>query len=292
MTEEPAPAVRGVAGLVWVGDGLLEAERAAVSVFDHGLVTGDGVFETIELREGRPFALRRHLARLNRSAAGLGLVAPAPGLVEAAVEAVAAAAVHRSGILRITWTAGPGPLGSVRGAGPPLLVVANGPAPSWSNGRGTPPGEAVAIVPWRRNERGALTGLKTTSYAENVRALAEARRRGASEAIFANTAGELCEGTGANVFVVWEGRLCTPALECGCLAGVTRELVLEVVEASEEHLPLVALTEASEAFLTSTTRGVRPIAAVDGTALPSVPGPLTTAARAAFLACTEGNDDP
>jgi len=292
MTTRPSPAVTAAAGPVWVGEGLVEAERAAVSVFDHGLVTGDGVFETVELREGRPFALRRHLARLHRSAAGLGLVPPPPGLVEAAVEAVAAAALHRSGILRITWTAGSGPLGSLRGDGPPMLVVASGPAPAWSPHSGSSAGEAVAIVPWRRNERGALAGLKTTSYAENVRALAEARRHGASEAIFANTVGELCEGTGANVFVVWEGRLCTPALACGCLAGVTRELVLEVTDASEEHLPLLALSEASEAFLTSTTRGVRPISVVDGTPLPLVPGPLTTAARAAYLARVEGDDDP
>ena len=85
----------------------------------------------------------------------------------------------------------------------------------------------MVTVPWPRNERGALAGLKTTSYAENVVALAEARRRGGTEAIFANLAGHLCEGTGSNVFYVVDGELRTPTLASGCLAGVTRALVLE-----------------------------------------------------------------
>ena len=94
------------------------------------------------------------------------------------------------GRLRITYTGGPAPMGSVRGDEPPTLVVVA--APMVRN----PPTTTVATVPWPRNERGALAGLKTTSYAENVVALAEARRRGATEAIFANLAGHLCEGTG------------------------------------------------------------------------------------------------
>ena len=93
------------------------------------------------------------------------------------------------------------------------------------------------VVPWPRNELGALSGLKTTSYAENVRALAYAAERGGSEAIFANTAANLCEGTGTNIFVVAGGRLITPPLSAGCLAGVTRALVLEWVGAAEEDMP-------------------------------------------------------
>ena len=106
---------------------------------------------------------------------------------------------------------------------------------------GPPPGPTdVATVPWPRNERGALAGLKTISYGENVVALHYARERGATEAVFANLAGNLCEGTGTNVFVCIDGRVLTPPLSAGCLAGVTRDLILELTDASEDDLPLVA----------------------------------------------------
>ena len=147
-------------------------------------------------------------------------------------------------------------------------------------------------VPWRRNEHSAVAGLKTTSYAENVVALAYAHERGGSEAIFANTAGALCEGTGSNVFLVVDGRLCTPPLSSGCLAGITRELVREVVAVDEITLPLGALAATSEAFLTSSTRDVQPISLVDGVALPTCPGPHTAAAAAAFAALMARDLDP
>ena len=102
----------------------------------------------------------------------------------------------------------------------------------------------MVIFPWPRNERGALAGVKTTSYAENVVALSYARQQGAAEAIFGNLAGNLCEGSGTNVFVVAGGRLVTPPLSAGCLAGVTRGLVIEWAGAVEEDLPLSALAEA------------------------------------------------
>src|SRR4029453_16325426 len=114
------------------------------------------------------------------------------------------------------------PLGSARGdAKDGTVTVLTGPPAAWEESA------AVAIAPWPRNERGATAGLKTTSYAENAIALAWAVERGASEAIFANTTGALCEGTGSNVFVSFDGRLVTPPLSAGCLAGVTRELLLE-----------------------------------------------------------------
>jgi len=119
-----------------------------------------------------------------------------------------------------------------------------------------------------------------------------ARDAGADEAIFGNLAGNLCEGTGTNVFVGVDGRLVTPPLSAGCLAGVTRELLLEVVDVAEEDLPLSALASADEAFLTSSTRDVQPIRAVDGRVLPSCPGPLTTGAADAFRALLARHPDP
>jgi branched-chain amino acid aminotransferase len=166
-----------------------------------------------------------------------------------------------------------------------VLVVCS-PPPDW------PPSEHVATVRWTRNEHGALAGLKTTSYAENVIALADANSRGAGEAIFANTKGDLCEGTGTNVFLVVDGVLVTPPLSSGCLAGITRELVCELVDVDERAVPLGALAQASEAFLTSSTRDVHPIETVDGVALPACPGPRTLAAAAAFTACRARDLDP
>ena len=136
------------------------------------------------------------------------------------------------GRLRITYTAGPAPMGSGRGEGPPTLVVA------YSAIDAVPVSTSVTTVPWTRNEHGATAGLKTTSYAENVIALALAAERGGTEAIFANTAGNLCEGTGTNVFYVVDGELRTPTLASGCLAGVTRALVIEWCDAREVDEPL------------------------------------------------------
>jgi branched-chain amino acid aminotransferase len=150
----------------------------------------------------------------------------------------------------------------------------------------------VVMVPWTRNEHGALAGLKTTSYAENVLALGYARERGGGEAIFANTAGNLCEGTGTSVFVVSGGRLLTPPLSSGCLAGVTRGLVIEWAGAIEEDLPAGALAAAPEAFLTSTTRDVQPVRAVNGRPLPAAPGPVTRRAAGIFAAMSAAQSDP
>ena len=127
--------------------------------------------------------------------------------------------------------------------------------------------------PWTRNERGATAGLKTTSYAENVRALRIAHEAGASEALMANTQGHLCEGTGTNVFVVIDGQAFTPPLDSGCLAGVSRELLLEAAEVTEKTMPLDVLTTADEVFLTSTTRDVQGLERVDDRTLEV--GPVT-----------------
>jgi branched-chain amino acid aminotransferase len=271
---------------VWVDGRMTDGDGPVVSAFDHGLLTGDGVFETLKVIDGAVFAVRRHLERLARSAGGLGLDLRPPAKLRAAIEEVVAANQVGDGRVRVTVTGGPSPLGSDRGGAGPTTIVAAVPQGPW------PPTTAVAVVPWPRNERGALAGLKTTSYGENVVALAWAKERGADEAIFANLAGNLCEGTGTNVFVAIGGRLITPPLSSGCLAGVTRELVIEVTGAAEEDLPVGVLLDADEAFLSSTTRDVHPIATVDGSPLPDAPGPLTRAAAESFAALVARDLDP
>ncbi len=275
---------------VWLDGQLLEAKHASVSVADHGLTVGDGVFETMALRDGLPFALSRHLDRLARSAELLGLVPPSADELRLAVaELLAAEAGGLAGgpaRVRITVTGGAAPFGSERGDAPCTVLV------TASAGKAWPATADVVVVAWTRNEKAPTTGAKTTSYADNVVALAEAHRRGGSEAIFANTRGQLCEGTGSNVFVGMGGRLYTPPLSSGCLAGITRELLLEWTGAEEEALSLAALADADEAFLASSTRDVQPIRAVDGRPLPSASGPLTKAAAEVFAAMSAERLDP
>ena len=272
-------------GANWADGRILSPEETAVRADDHSVVVGDGVFETTGVLDGVPFALTRHLARLARSAAGLGIQAPDDARIREAVAEVIAAD-RRAGLLRITWSSGPGPLGSGRGDGPGTLVLSTGPGNVW------PATERVHLGPWVRNEHGALTGLKTTSYAENAKALAVAHRRGCTEALFRNTAGHLCEGTGTNVFLVVDDVLVTPPLSSGCLAGVTRGLLLELVDVVERDVALDEIEVASEAFLSSATRDVSSIAAVDDHDLPMAPGPVTTAVAAAFADLVARTPDP
>ena len=275
-------------GAVWINGTLVPPEKAVVSVFDHGFTVGDGVFETIKVMGGRPFAVRRHIERLHRSAQGLGLAVPmGDASLRSAVDEVVAASGLELARLRVTLTAGMTPLGSARNEGEPTLVIAAGPLVHW-------PVETTAVtVPWPRNERSAVAGAKVTSYAENVVALAEARKVGASEAIQPNTAGNLCEGTGSNVFVVRDGELVTPPLLAGCLAGVTRALVLELLpEADEADVPMADLADADEVLLTSTTRDVQPLRMLDGRSLPGADGPVARKAMAALADLQARDVDP
>jgi branched-chain amino acid aminotransferase len=275
---------------VWIDGTVVDPARATVSVFDHGLTVGDGVFETLKVIDGRPFALRRHLDRLERSATGLGLDVPlSRDKLAAAIDETLAAAAGTGdpGRVRITLTGGPAPLGSGRGTAGPTLIVAVAPQDPWE------PDTTAVTVPWPRNERAATTGLKTTSYAENVVALAEARKVGATEAIFPNLAGNLCEGTGTNVFVALDGRLVTPPLLSGCLAGVTRALLLELLDdADEADLPLGELARADEVLLTSSTRDVQPLRALDGRPLPGADGPIAQRAIQAVADLQSRDLDP
>ncbi|NEE02418.1 aminotransferase class IV [Phytoactinopolyspora halotolerans] len=267
--------------LIWVNGELVPASEARVNVLDHGLTVGDGVFETLKVVHGVPFALQRHLDRLGRSASGMGLPEPDDELIRKAVgDVLAELGAPPLARMRITYTGGVAPLGSGRGDAAPTVIIACTPVEPYA------PTTAVATVPWRRNERGATTGLKSTSYAENVIALARANELGASEALVANTRDRLCEGTGSNVFVVVGGRLLTPPLESGCLAGITRQLVLEWTDAEEADLGLEVLDEAEEIFLTSSVRDVQAVHAVihdDGRRRElTAPGPVTIRAAAEF----------
>ena len=268
--------------------GLVDAADARVSVLDHGFTVADGVFETLKVCDGVAFALRRHLDRLERSAAAMGLPKPDREQVIGAVRETVHANAPLLGDLarlRITYTAGDAPLGSDRGETGPTLVIAVSSMKPW------PESAAVITVPWPRNERSPLAGIKSTSYAENVLALARAHEHGAGEALMPDTQGRLCEGTGSNVFVVMGDLLLTPTLSTGCLPGVTRDLVLEWTDAIEDDIALEALEEADEVFITSSTRDVQPVHRVDSRSL-AAPGPVTARVRGEFGRRSRADVDP
>jgi branched-chain amino acid aminotransferase len=261
----------------WVNGQLLKSpEEPAISPLDHGMIVGDGVFETIKIEHDQPFALTRHLDRLVRSAEGLGIGSPDLGAIREGIAATMDGQDIVFGRIRITVTSGLGPLGSPRGNGGLTQVVMSEPS--------TRPPSVTGIVtaPWPRNERGALSGLKTTSYAENALMVEYAAARGASEAVMANTVGQLCEGTGSNIMYVVGERLITPTLAAGPLAGVTRALVLEwcagELDVVEQDAPIDVLATADEVILVGTTRDVQGVNRVDDRELPA-PGPITRQAQ-------------
>ena len=278
----------------WVDGRLLDADEPVLLANDHGITVGDGIFETCKILRGQVFALTRHLERMRRSAAGLALPEPDLDRVRAGVaELLAADSPMAFGRLRITMTGGPGPLGSERVAGAATYVVQ-------AAAQAPPPATSSAVtVPWVRNERSPVAGLKTTSYAENVVALAYARERGASEALLGNTRGELCEGTGSNVMVAVDGELVTPPLTSGALGGISRALLLEWAAQDgwpirEQTLPVSVLAQATEVLLTSSIRDVQPLHAIDSRSLrqPGQLGELGARAVALFAARAAEGLDP
>ncbi|MCU1537144.1 MAG: aminotransferase class [Humibacillus sp.] len=275
---------------VWVNGELVDPTGPSVSALDHAVTVGDGVFETAKIVDGAPFALSRHHRRLERSAAGLGLPTPDLGYLDKGIAAVLEGEPIAFGRLRYSVTGGVGPLGSDRNDSALTTIVLAAPQPR------PPASGRLSVVPWTRNERSAVVGLKTTSYAENVVALARAKEVGAIEAVFANTRGELCECTGSNIFVVVDGAVLTPPTDSGLLAGITRELTIEWgraagIEIREESLPLDVLTTADEVFITSSTKDVLPVDSIDDRRLPAA-RPVTTGLLEIFRTNAATHIDP
>jgi branched-chain amino acid aminotransferase len=243
----------------WINDELVPIVEAKVSVLDHGFTVADGVFETLLVSDGEVFALDRHLARLAKSASGLGISIPdAPKISNGITQVLQKNPKVDFGRLRITVTSGAGPLGSDRTAATPTLVISLAEQATW------PPSTKVLLVPWSRNENSPLAGLKTTSYAENVYALDVAKSKGFSEALYCDTSGRLCEGTGSNIFLIKGEQIFTPSDASGLLRGITRDLVIEwAINAGfvivERDVDPSELWDADEVFITSSTRDVHPV---------------------------------
>lgn len=247
-------------------NGALVGRRVAVSLFDRGYTHGLGAFESVAVRGGIPCALDRHIRRLGSSLTILGSPAVDDVAVRSAIDEVLTVGGRPdTARLRIQVTGG-----EAQAPTACLSVVL-------TDFRPEPPGAQLRAVtsPWVRNERSAVVGAKTTSYAENLVALNDAHRRGAAEALLANTRGELCEGTASNVFVeTMDGRLATPALSSGCLPGVMREIILEWAKSDEREIletsvPFAEVKNISTIMLSNALRGLRVVTHLDGRRLSS-----------------------
>ena len=298
----------------WMDGRLTDISQPLIHADDHGVIVGDGAFETLLVinvlapqnlttqktshtpstpdaltinKAKQAFAVQRHLNRLRHSLHILGIQCPySDEEIRGAIDACIAATTD-AGVIRITVTSGRGGLNSRREQGAVTVIVMAGAQPPKYL-----PGTNVAIMPFPRNEKGVTAGVKSTSYVENVLALRLASQRQASEAIFHDTQSRLSEGTGSNIFWVEGNTLHTPPLDTGCLAGITRELIMERLNVIPKHLPIDELAGVDEAFLTSTTRKVQSIGSVDGTKLPVVGGELTLKAAAVVDHLIKTDIDP
>ena len=264
---------------VWLNGRLLNEADAAIAVGDRGFLLGDGLFETMRAYAGRVFRLAAHLRRLADGAGRIGLDLPF-GLSDAVRETVAANRL-RDGAVRLTVTRGAVGAGLLPPASdaPATVLVTARPyraEPSWYER-----GLSAALARGRLDENRATAGLKHTGYLEAIVAVREAAEAGFDDALFRDAAGHLAEGAASNLFVVVGETLCTPPLSCGVLPGITRAAVLELaaatgIEVREAPLELAVLSDASEAFLTSSLRELVPLVRVRHRTIgDGRPGPLT-----------------
>jgi 4-amino-4-deoxychorismate lyase len=249
------------------GRGVVDPDEPIVHADDEAVLRGRAAFETLRVYGGRPFRLREHLDRLTESARRIGLE-PFEGteLEELAAQAIEAAGVPDA-VLRLLWTPGRQP------AGPPLALALVTAIPSQfeqARERGI---RVVSLLGVRAEAPWLLGGVKSTSYAVNMAADAEAQRRGADDAIFVDPVGIVLEGPVTNIWWRVGETLFTPATELGVLAGVTRGVLLELAPTAgyrveEGAYPLAELKAADEAFTSSTVRELLPIVEVDGEPIP------------------------
>ena len=233
----------------WANGSVQQGDEVAVAVCDPGLLLGQGVFETMLAVDGEVRNFDRHWARLERSAeiVGLGEVAFSFEEVMKGIGELLEGNGLKKGRARVRLTRTPG-----------LFLVTGGVAPV---GKAE---IAVATVGVRVNETSGVAGAKVTSYASNLAAQREAEEKGADLGLMLNSRGEVCETNFANVFFEIGGKVVTPALETGCLPGITRELVLERCEVEEVMMGVEGLEKVEAMWVTSSLRGVQRVGWLNG----------------------------
>jgi branched-chain amino acid aminotransferase len=246
-------------------------EEAFVSVLDHGFLFGDSIYEVISTIDNKPCFLKEHLQRLRRSAEGISLKIPfADGWFFEQIKRTLEYANNQESYIRIVVTRGVGDIDidpSSCDSPCTLIFVTTAhfyPAELYKNGI------HLAVVSIKRNSKDALNpGIKTGNYLNNVLAKIEAGRLGAQDALMLNPFGQLTESTTSNFFFVQEGRIMTPSLDCGILAGITRDIVIRMARENgfplEEGVwPAEALDMADEMFVTGTVKQLMPVTCLDG----------------------------
>ena len=262
---------------VFWGGQLVAASKARVDFVDRGLTLGDGLFETIAVRDGRAARLNAHLIRLRDGADIIGLNVPLGDQeLSAALQDVIDANGISEGILRLTLTRGPAPRGLLPPAPAQPSLLITGAAQDETMAKGV---NAVIATVTRRNEHSPLSGIKTIGFLDEILAAREAALRGADEALLLNSSGNLAEATVANLFLVIDGGTVTPPVIDGALPGVMRAEVIKVLAAAERTLKPADLAIASEAFLTNSL-GIKPLIMVDGAPIgDGKSGPVTAKAQ-------------
>ena len=254
-----------VLALAVTGRGLVDPTEPVIRADDEGLLRGRAAFETLRVSGGRPFRLEEHLDRLTASAASIGLPAVERRRLPVLVGLVLPKAEHGDATLRLVWTAGPT-------GGIPSALALLSEIPDWIESARERGATAVSLLGVRASAPWLLPGVKSTSYAVNMAAEAEARRRGADEALFVDGQGIVLEGTVTNVWWRVGDTLHTPALDLGILAGVTRATLVDLAPAcgygvEEGAYPLERLLAAEEAFTSSSVRELMPLTEIDGRSL-------------------------
>jgi 4-amino-4-deoxychorismate lyase len=250
-----------VLALAVTGRGLVDPTEPVIRADDEALLRGRAAFETLRVYGGRPFRLEEHLDRLTASAASIGLPAVERRRLQVLVGLVLPKAEQGDASLRLVWTAGPA-------GGVPSALAMLSEVPDWIDATRERGAAAVSLLGVRASAPWLLPGVKSTSYAVNMAAEAEARRRGADEALFVDPAGIVLEGTVTNVWWRSGSTLFTPSLDLGILAGVTRATLMELApergyRVEEGAFALEDLLAAEEAFTSSSVREVMPLTAVD-----------------------------
>jgi len=282
-------------------DGKYYDERSAkISVFDHGLLYGDGIFEGIRAYNGRVFRLKEHIDRLFCSAKAILLEIPMShtDIVAAVVETCRRNRI-RDGYIRLVVTRGRGTLGlNPNRCEKPSVIIIAGEIQLY------PPelyrrGMEIITVPTTRSLHSALNpAIKSLNYLNNILAKIEANNAGCEEAIMLNAEGFVAECTGDNIFIVKEGQLLTPPLSAGALYGITRRVVMDLaaqagLKVSEPNLTRYDLFNAEECFLTGSAAELMPVVKIDGRLIGTgKPGPVTRTLVSKYRALTKASGEP
>jgi branched-chain amino acid aminotransferase len=282
-------------------DGKYYDERnARISVFDHGLLYGDGIFEGIRAYNGRVFKLKEHIDRLFCSAKSILLNLPmAHADIMTAIVETCRRNKLRDGYIRLVVTRGPGTLGlnPNRCKNPSVIIIAGKiqlyPPELYRQGMD------IVTVPTTRNLHSALNpAIKSLNYLNNIMAKIEANNAGCEEAVMLNAEGFVAECTGDNIFIVKEGQLLTPPLSAGALYGITRRVVMDLattagLKVSESDLTRYDLFNANECFLTGTAAELMPVMKIDGRVIGAgTPGPVTGNLMTEYHALTKASGQP